>query len=191
MPATRSPLRRSTGQLRSNATRGPPMVIREAGGNDYPRVMELALALARHVEDPDPGGSADEVRATACGSHPWFECLVAEVDGRIVGFVSFCRRFEMHLLRRSLWIGDLFIVEDARGQGIGRSLLAAAASRAVALGCDSIVLEVWRHNSLALAFYERLGASRMDDCVLLSLKSQRTAREPLSQIPELPGPSTV
>jgi GNAT superfamily N-acetyltransferase len=109
------------------------MVIREAGTHDYPRVMELARALARHVEDPDPGGSADEVRATASESHPWFECLVAEVDGGIVGFPSYCRRFEMHLLRRSLWIGDLLTVEDARGQGIGRALLAAVASRGLAL----------------------------------------------------------
>jgi len=167
------------------------MVIREAGTNDYPRVMELARALARHVEDPDPGDLADEIRATACGSLLWLECLVAEVDGGIVGFVSFCRRFEMHLMRRSLWIGDLFTVEDARSQGIGRALLAAVASRGLALGCDSIVLELWRRNSVALAFYERLGARRTDDCVLLSLEPQRAAKEPLSQIPELPGPSTV
>jgi len=168
------------------------MVIREAGTNDYLRVIELARALARHVDDPDPASSADEVRAIAFGSHPWFECLVAEVDGGgIVGFVSFCQRFEMHLLRRSLWIGDLFTVEGARGHGIGRALLAAVASRGLALGCHSIVLEVWRQNSLALAFYERLGARRMHDCVLLSLEPQRAASEPLSQIPELPGPSTV
>ena len=164
------------------------MVIREAGTNDYPRVMELARALARHVEDPDPGGSTDEVLATASGSHPWFECLVAEVNGGILGFVSFCRRFELHLLRRSLWIGDLFTVEDARSRGIGHALLAAVARHGLALGCDSVVLEVWRHNTLALAFYERLGAHRMDDCVILSLEPQRAAKGPLSQIPDPPGP---
>jgi GNAT superfamily N-acetyltransferase len=167
------------------------MVIRDADINDYPRVMELARALARHVEDPDPGGLPDGVRMAAGGPHPWFECLVAEVDSGIVGFASYCRRFEMHLLRRSLWIGDLFTVEDARGQGIGRALLAAVASRGLALDCDSIVLEVWRHNSFALAFYERLGARRMDDCALLSLEPRRAAKGPLSQIPELPGPGTV
>jgi hypothetical protein len=37
----------------------------------------------------------------------------------------------------------------------------------------------------------RLGASRMDDCVLLSLEPQRAASQPVSQIPELAGPSTV
>jgi len=60
-----------------------------AGTKDYPRVMALARALARHVEAPDPGDSADEVRATASGSHPWFECLVTEVNGGIVRLVSF------------------------------------------------------------------------------------------------------
>src|SRR5215472_15449393 len=64
------------GQWHSNATREPPMVIREAGTNDYPGVMELARALARHVEDPDPGGSADGLRLAAGAPHPWFECLV-------------------------------------------------------------------------------------------------------------------
>jgi GNAT superfamily N-acetyltransferase len=152
------------------------MVIREAGENDYARVMDLARGLARHVEDPDPGGSADVLRIAAGGPHPWFQCLVAEIDGGIVGFVSFCRRFEMHLLRRSLWIGDLFTVDDARGNGIGRALLAAVASRGLALGCDSLVVDVWRRNSLALAFYERLGAQRMDDCVLLSLEPHRAAK---------------
>jgi ribosomal protein S18 acetylase RimI-like enzyme len=149
------------------------MVIREAGPNDYAQVMELARALARHVEDPDPDGSAEVILQANGGQYPWFECLVAEGDDGIVGFVSFCRRFELHLLRRSLWIGDLFTVEDARGQGIGRALLAAVASRGMALRCDVIVLEVWRRNGLALAFYEGLGAQRADDCVVLSLDPHR------------------
>jgi hypothetical protein len=64
------------------------MMIREAGTNDYARVMDLARRLARHVEDPNPGGSADVLRIAAGGPHPWFQCLVAELDGGIVGFVS-------------------------------------------------------------------------------------------------------
>ncbi len=163
------------------------MVIRKAGANDYARVTELARALARHVEDPDPGAADDQLRSAASGAHPWFECLVAEVDERIVGFVCFCRRFEMHLLRRSLWIGDLFTAQDARGQGVGSALLAAVASRGLALGCASMVLEVWRHNSSALAFYERLGARRVTDCVVLSLEPGRIAQEPLSQTQGPPG----
>ena len=165
------------------------MVIRKAGMNDYAQVMPLARALARHVGDPDPGNSDVEARAASGGSHPWFECLVAEVDERIVGFVSFCRRFEIHLLRRSLWIGDLFTLEEVRGQGIAKALLAAVASHGLTLGCDSIVLEVWRHNRLALDFYERMGARRVDECVVLSLRSEHLNRESLSQIPVLSGPN--
>jgi len=163
------------------------MVIREAATNDYPRVMELARALARHVEDPDPGASDDAVRAAASGSHPWFECFVAEADERIVGFVSFCRRFELHRVRRSLWIGDLFTAEDSRSQGVANALLAAVARHGLALGCDSVVLEVWRHNSLALACYERLGARRKDDCVVLSFEPLPVTTERLSHIPGLRG----
>jgi len=165
------------------------MVIRKADTSDYPQVMTLARALAHHVADPDPAGLDDEVRAASAGPHPWFECLVAEVDGRILGFVSFCRRFEIHSPRRSLWIGDLFTAEHARGQGIAKALLEAVSSHGLALRCDAIVLDVWRHNRLALAFYERLGARRVDDCLVLSLKCEHINRESLSQIPGPPGPS--
>jgi hypothetical protein len=69
------------------------MVIRETDTDNFARVMELARALAHHVEDPDPGGSAEGIRIAAGDPHPWFECLVAGVDGGIVDFISFRRRF--------------------------------------------------------------------------------------------------
>lgn len=45
----------------------------------------------------------------------------------------------------------------ARGQGIGRRLLAAAAATALAAGADSLFLEVAKDNEEALRLYERFG----------------------------------
>ena len=45
----------------------------------------------------------------------------------------------------------------ARGQGIGRRLLAAAAATALAAGADSLFLEVAEDNEEALRLYERFG----------------------------------
>ena len=45
----------------------------------------------------------------------------------------------------------------ARGQGVGRRLLAAAAATALAAGADSLFLEVAEDNEEALRLYERFG----------------------------------
>jgi hypothetical protein len=46
------------------------MVIQETDTDNFARVMELARALAHHVEDRDPGGSAEGIRIAAGDPHP-------------------------------------------------------------------------------------------------------------------------
>jgi ribosomal-protein-alanine N-acetyltransferase len=55
----------------------------------------------------------------------------------------------------------LAVVPSARGHGLGRALLKAAASHAVSLGAASIFLEVGADNPAALALYASLGFDRV------------------------------
>jgi ribosomal protein S18 acetylase RimI-like enzyme len=104
------------------------------------------------------------------------ECLVAEYDGEIVGFVLFCRHFEAHTGQRSLWIADLAVAEERQKAGIGRALLRAVESRAAILGANAVSFEVWKQNKQALAFYNRLGATFLDDRYLMLMAEQSPAR---------------
>jgi GNAT superfamily N-acetyltransferase len=57
-------------------------------------------------------------------------------------------------------LGDLFVVERARGRGIGRQLMEAAESTVVARGVWQVGLEVTAtnpHTAIARTLYERLG----------------------------------
>jgi GNAT superfamily N-acetyltransferase len=57
-------------------------------------------------------------------------------------------------------LGDLFVVDHARGRGVGRRLLEAAETLVVARGISLVGLEVAAtnpHNGIARALYERLG----------------------------------
>ena len=59
----------------------------------------------------------------------------------------------------------LYIGPGAQRQGLGRTLLAHAEERAMALGCDGVWLGAWVHNVRALAFYAAMGCvdvGRMD-----------------------------
>ena len=59
---------------------------------------------------------------------------------------------------RPLWIlNDLFVVPEARGQGVGRRLMEAARERAQAAGMVALALATEKNNTTAKALYESLG----------------------------------
>lgn len=54
-------------------------------------------------------------------------------------------------------IHDLVVLPLVRGQGIGKSLLAAVESKAKALGCCKLTLEVQENNAVAQKAYRAFG----------------------------------
>ena len=80
--------------------------------------------------------------------------LVAEVAGERVG--------ELGLHLAGYGVADLGMAVAAawRGRGIGSALLAEAIDRAREAGAHKVALQVWPHNSAAIALYERFGFQR-------------------------------
>jgi len=80
--------------------------------------------------------------------------LVAELDGRIVGFVVVDRHRngQGHVI-------TIDVLPEARRSGLGSRLMAAAEERLRARGCSVVFLETAVDNAAALAFYKRHGYS--------------------------------
>lgn len=87
--------------------------------------------------------------------------LVAEVEARIVGFVSVWARIPQDEPDEPpedyAGISDLVVLPDYRNRGIGRALLGAAEDHARARGATSLRIGVLTHNSGAHRLYERVG----------------------------------
>lgn len=58
---------------------------------------------------------------------------------------------------KSLYIDDLCVDENCRGQHIGSKIYAYITDYARQIGCDSITLNVWAFNESAMRFYRGLG----------------------------------
>jgi len=80
--------------------------------------------------------------------------LVAETDGKIVGFVVIDRdrQGQGHVI-------TIDVLPEARRSGLGSQLMTAAEERLRALGCSTVFLEAAVDNAAALAFYKRHGYS--------------------------------
>lgn len=59
--------------------------------------------------------------------------------------------------RKTLYIDDLCVDQNARGQHIGTKLYEYTVNFANSIGCDSITLNVWEFNESARKFYEKCG----------------------------------
>lgn len=80
--------------------------------------------------------------------------LIAEEDGDAVGFV-FCVLGDRG--RQTAHITDIYVRPTARGQGVGRALMAELIEPTREAGFDHVSLEVMLRNTEARHLYERLG----------------------------------
>lgn len=62
---------------------------------------------------------------------------------------------------KTLYIDDLCVDEECRGQHIGRSLYEFVTGYARDIGCYNVTLNVWDCNPAARAFYDSLGMRPM------------------------------
>jgi len=131
--------------------------VRDATPEDWPAVEALLAELGR----PDVRGAPEEDAARglylAYLDRNDTEALVAEDDGRVVGFVDMEYRPRLNFTTPQAWIPDLIVSEDARSRGAGAALLARCEELARARDCWSLSLESANWRDRAHAFYQREG----------------------------------
>jgi GNAT superfamily N-acetyltransferase len=135
------------------------IAIRFATAADAGLLLRLIRELAAFERAPDAvvATEADLVRH-GFGERPQFEAILAFLDGEPAGAALFHSRFSTWLGRPGLYLEDLYVTEHARGQGVGRRLMARLAAIAIERGWGRIDFHVLDWNP-ARRFYERLGMS--------------------------------
>ena len=96
--------------------------------------------------------------AALFGPRPYAEAALAWVDGQPVGMVLFFYNFSTFLMKPGLYLEDIFVQPDHRGQGIGKALLVYLGKLALARGCGRLDWSVLDWNTPAIEFYQRMGA---------------------------------
>jgi len=113
--------------------------------------------LAHEVENTEA-----RLREHGFGSRPIFEAVLAERDGRAVGFALYFFTFSTFTGRPTLYLEDLFVVPEERRGGIGSQLLSRLAQIAVKRKCGRMEWSVLDWNTPARDLYFKLGAKAMD-----------------------------
>lgn len=155
------------------------LTFRFAQREDVPLILQFIRDLASYEK------MLDQVVADEATLELWLfdkrsaEVLFAVADGREVGFALFFHNFSTFLGRAGLYLEDLYVLPEYRGQGYGTAILRKLAAIAVERGCGRLEWWCLDWNTPSIGFYRSLGAEPMDQWTVY-----RIAGDTLHQLAE-------
>ncbi len=95
--------------------------------------------------------------------------LVAEISGRMVGYIHGETMTYLLFAGREMVISEVFVVQEARGQGVGKALMAAIEAEAVRHKCFRIsVMNSRERESYKRDFYPSQGYEERTQTAIFS-----------------------
>jgi len=158
-----------------------PVQIRKASPPDVPLIQSFIRKLAEYERKAHEVVSTEEnLYDVLFGDRPMAGVLLAYTSSdEPVGFALYFETYSTFRGRRGIFLEDLFVEPQYRGQGFGTALLAATARLAYECG-GSLQWLVLDWNEPAAVFYRRLGATRVEEWNSYKLHGDALARLAIS-----------
>jgi GNAT superfamily N-acetyltransferase len=138
--------------------------IRPATVKDVPLLRDLIHELAEYERERDRVVITEaDLERDGFGQQPRFRALIAEWDGQPAVYAFFFGCYSTWEGRPGLFLEDVFVRPQYRSKGIGKALFAHIAGIAEQEKCYGVRWEVLDWNQAAIEFYQRLGATFLDE----------------------------
>jgi GNAT superfamily N-acetyltransferase len=138
--------------------------VRKAVASDEPAILALVDALADYEKLPRPTSQARaRLLNDMFGPKPRIDCFLALADGYPVGYAIVLETYSSFLALPTLYLEDLFILEEYRKRGVGRALFNTAVNEAKNRECGRMEWTVLDWNQLAIDFYQKIGGTHMKE----------------------------
>lgn len=152
-------------------------VIRKATRADLPQILAFIRALAAYEKLSHAVVLTEaDLERDGFGPRPFFECLIAEFDGRPAGYALYFFNYSTFLGQPGIYLEDLFVLPELRGHGIGKALLGRVATEAVQNRCGRFEWSVLDWNQPAIDFYRSQGGQLMDEWRIVRVEGDALAR---------------
>lgn len=156
--------------------------IKAAAIEDIPTILGFIKELADYEKLTYEMVATEELlRETLFGERQVAEIIIGYSDDQPVGFALFFHNFSTFLGRPGIYLEDLYVKAEFRGNGMGRQLLQYIAKLAKERQCGRVEWSVLDWNEPSIKFYHNLGAKPLDDWTMFRLTGdalERLAKEP-------------
>lgn len=136
-------------------------VIRPAAPSDVPAILQMIHDLASYEKEPGAVRNTPGMLAAALfGKNPQVFATMAENgSGEVRGFALWFLSYSTWEGVHGIYLEDLYVRPEARGEGHGKALLQHLAATAVERGYARVEWSVLDWNEPAIGFYRAVGAA--------------------------------
>lgn len=134
--------------------------IETATDYDVPQILRMIAEFAAFAQMSAFCEVTEERLSEALfGTRPCVEAVIAfDANHKAVGYALFFENYASFRGQRGLYLEDLYVTQEARGQSVGEMLMRHLAGIAKERGAERIDWLVLVDNAPAIKFYEKLGA---------------------------------
>ncbi len=132
--------------------------LRKATKNDLLAVVDLIKELAEFEKAlPEVTITLKELEEDGFSDHPLYWIILAENENKIVGMSFYYIRYSTWT-GRNLYLEDIIVKEDFRGNNIGKLLFEETISEAKKMKVRQMMWQVLDWNEPAIRFYKKFNA---------------------------------
>jgi GNAT superfamily N-acetyltransferase len=151
--------------------------IRKATLEDCELILSFIQKLADYEKmSDDVVASVDDLKKTLFSERPFAEVVIGELSGEAVGFALFFHNYSTFVGKAGIYLEDLFVLPEARGKKVGKTLLVHLAKIAVERGCARFEWSVLDWNQPAIDFYRSIGAVGMEEWTIQRVDGEALAK---------------
>ena len=135
------------------------LIIAPATRDDVHTILQFINDLAEYEKlSHEVVATTTQLEETLFGERPVAEVLIGSCNSEPVCFALFFHNYSTFLGQPGIYLEDLFVKPQWRGNGFGKAMLQHLAKLAVERKCGRLEWSVLDWNSPAIDFYESLGA---------------------------------
>lgn len=147
--------------------------IRTAEPSDNALIFRFIKELAEYEKLGDRVVATEEILYQSLFVKKQAEVIIAQEQGRPVGFALYFHNFSTFFGKANLYLEDLYVIPKYRGKGYGKALLVCLAQIATERDCERLDWWCLNWNEPSIAFYKSLGARPMSEWTVFRLEGKQ------------------
>jgi len=139
------------------------VVIQKVNAEIFDDFLGLINKLAEYEKLAPPDEEAKRrLRRDCLSDKPKYQAFIGKVGDKYVSYIIFFFTYSSFLALPTLFLEDIFVLEEYRRQGVGKKMFDFLKEQAIIEGCGRIEFTVLKWNKLAQEFYEKNKAQRLE-----------------------------
>lgn len=143
--------------------------IKKATLSDIPTIKNFIMELAIYEKLENEVVVTDELLIENIFTNPIAHCVLAFENETPIGFALYFYNYSTFIGRKGLYLEDLYVQPNYRGNGYGKKLLLHLVQTAKNEHCGRMEWSVLKWNKPAIDFYDRIGAEAMNEWMVYRL----------------------